>query len=242
MSKEAIRLSAIFNLAEEIYKEKKVIPWTEAIEEALAKQERGEPVALDEYDAGLLNDYGGGNVAWWQDYIRAELGRAYEHYQSQMPTQDGLLAVIKSNTDRQIEWDNKTLEERWLYHEENACPHCGGSGHKDDVEELKGQEPVDSDLLDDARAVLEIIVHDQPAETFRDARALIPKLRERLGLPPIINFTHPQPKREPLTVEQLRQHWQVAKVLDMTDAEIDFADYVLIARDVEALYGIKGEA
>ena len=44
---------------------------------------------------------------------------------------------------------------------------------------------------------------------------------------------------KPLTVEQLREHWQVAKVLDMTDAEIDFADYVLIARDVEALYGIK---
>ena len=55
-------------------------------------------------------------------------------------------------------------------------------------------------------------------------------------------YTHPQLKREPLTVEQLREHWQVAKVLDMTDAEIDFADYVLIARDIEALYGIKGEA
>lgn len=49
-------------------------------------------------------------------------------------------------------------------------------------------------------------------------------------------------KINPLTVEQLREHWQVAKVLDMTDAEIDFADYVLIARDIEALYGIKGEA
>ena len=49
-------------------------------------------------------------------------------------------------------------------------------------------------------------------------------------------------KINPLTVEQLREHWQVAKVLDMTDAEINFADYVLIARDIEALYGIKGEA
>ena len=55
-------------------------------------------------------------------------------------------------------------------------------------------------------------------------------------------YTHPQPKREPLTLEQLREHWQVARVLDMTDAEIDFGDYVLIARDIEALYGIKGEA
>lgn len=49
-------------------------------------------------------------------------------------------------------------------------------------------------------------------------------------------------KREPLRIEKLREHWQVAKVLDMTDSEIDFADYVLIARDVEALHGIKGEA
>lgn len=66
------------------------------------------------------------------------------------------------------------------------------------------QEPVDIDLLDDARAVLEIIVHEEPGDTFRDARALIPKLRERLGLPPIINFTHPQPKREPLADKPVR--------------------------------------
>jgi hypothetical protein len=51
-------------------------------------------------------------------------------------------------------------------------------------------------------------------------------------------YTTPQ-QRKPLTLEQLREHWQVARVLDMTDAEIDFADYVLITRDVEALYGIK---
>jgi hypothetical protein len=47
------------------------------------------------------------------------------------------------------------------------------------------------------------------------------------------------PQRQPLTLNQLREHWQVAKVLDMTDAEIDFADYVLIVRDVEALHGIN---
>jgi hypothetical protein len=45
-----------------------------------------QPVALEEYDAGLLNDYGGGNVEWWKDYIRAELGRAYDHYLSQITT------------------------------------------------------------------------------------------------------------------------------------------------------------
>lgn len=40
----------------------------------------GEP---DRYDAGLLNDYGGGDISWWQDYIRCELDRAHEHYVGQ---------------------------------------------------------------------------------------------------------------------------------------------------------------
>ena len=59
-----------------------------------------------------------------------------------------------------------------------------------------------------------------------------------VNLPRIPLYTTPQ-QRKPLTLEQIREHWQVAKVLDMTDAEIDFADYVLITRDVEALHGIK---
>lgn len=38
---------------------------------------------LDRYDAGLLGNGGGGDVNWWQDYIRAELDRAHEFYQDQ---------------------------------------------------------------------------------------------------------------------------------------------------------------
>ena len=34
------------------------------------------------YDPGLLNDYGGGNVEWWQDYIRAEVERCNDHYEA----------------------------------------------------------------------------------------------------------------------------------------------------------------
>jgi len=37
--------------------------------------------AMPNYDAGLLNDFGGGNVEWWQDYLRAELGRSEQFYQ-----------------------------------------------------------------------------------------------------------------------------------------------------------------
>lgn len=42
---------------------------------------------LEEYDYGNLNDFGGGNVSWWQDYIRSELGRAYEFYQAQIQSE-----------------------------------------------------------------------------------------------------------------------------------------------------------
>lgn len=45
--------------------------------------ERADGAMLDAYDAGLLNDFGGGDVEWWQDYIRAELGRAHDFYASQ---------------------------------------------------------------------------------------------------------------------------------------------------------------
>lgn len=43
---------------------------------------------LDTYDAGLLGDGGGGDVDWWQNYLRAELAAAHDFYQSQV---DGAL-------------------------------------------------------------------------------------------------------------------------------------------------------
>ena len=44
---------------------------------------------LPDYDAGLLNDFGGGDAEWWQDYIRAEIGRANEYWRE-------ALAAVKS--------------------------------------------------------------------------------------------------------------------------------------------------
>lgn len=38
---------------------------------------------LPQYDAGLLNDYGGGNVEWWQNYIRQLLESAHDFYQKE---------------------------------------------------------------------------------------------------------------------------------------------------------------
>lgn len=42
---------------------------------------------IQDYDAGLLNDFGGGNVEWWQDYIRAEIGRANDYWREQVADQ-----------------------------------------------------------------------------------------------------------------------------------------------------------
>lgn len=39
---------------------------------------------LECYDTGLLGNGGGGDVEWWQDYIRVELARAHEFYSDQL--------------------------------------------------------------------------------------------------------------------------------------------------------------
>ena len=52
---------------------------------------------MDTYDAGLLNDYGGGDVGWWQDYLRAELGRAEEFYRNQ---HDSIVAEKDAEIER----------------------------------------------------------------------------------------------------------------------------------------------
>jgi hypothetical protein len=51
-----------------------------------------EELELEEYDAGLLGYFGGGDVEWWQDYIRDLLGRAHDHYQSQVSAHTPKLA------------------------------------------------------------------------------------------------------------------------------------------------------
>ena len=52
--------------------------------ELLAEEEAQKPTApaslVEDYDAGLLNDYGGGKVGWWHDYIREVLTACNEHW------------------------------------------------------------------------------------------------------------------------------------------------------------------
>jgi len=61
---------------------------------------------MDTYDAGLLNDYGGGDVGWWQDYLRAELGRAEEFYRDQhdrlMAEKDAEIARLRDALSKSV--------------------------------------------------------------------------------------------------------------------------------------------
>ena len=41
-----------------------------------------EILSEDDYDTGLINDYGGGNVGWWIGYIHSEIGRCNEHWRT----------------------------------------------------------------------------------------------------------------------------------------------------------------
>ena len=47
---------------------------------------------LPDYDSGVLNDFGGGYVEWWQDYLRAEIGRANDYWRA-------ALAAVKGGSD-----------------------------------------------------------------------------------------------------------------------------------------------
>lgn len=42
---------------------------------------------MTDYDAGPLNDFGGGDVNWWFDYLRAEIGRSNDYWRDAYLTQ-----------------------------------------------------------------------------------------------------------------------------------------------------------
>ncbi|KKL61352.1 hypothetical protein LCGC14_2196150 [marine sediment metagenome] len=35
---------------------------------------------IDDYDPGILNDYGEGDIDWWMDYIRSEISICNDHW------------------------------------------------------------------------------------------------------------------------------------------------------------------
>jgi hypothetical protein len=60
-------------------------PCWEAATEAVEAHSAAPNTPSDEiadYDCGMLNDHGGGNVAWWWDYLRYEIGRCNDYWRS----------------------------------------------------------------------------------------------------------------------------------------------------------------
>lgn len=55
----------------------------EAWNQVAGLQEKLEALQNEQdYDPGFINDYGGGDVGWWQDYIRHEVNRCNEYWRS----------------------------------------------------------------------------------------------------------------------------------------------------------------
>jgi hypothetical protein len=67
-----------------------------------------EDADFSDYDAGLLNNFGGGNVEWWQDYLRAEIGRANDFWRDQV-----------SALSQPHPADERVVEARWREVETN---------------------------------------------------------------------------------------------------------------------------
>ncbi len=99
-------------------------------------------------------------------------------------------------------------------HKHLNCPHCGGSGHIDDVAEK--QEPVahfGSAYVNENGVHVTTVLG--PVAIPQDAKL----------------YTHPQPKREPLTDEQIEKIIKANIILQMNLAGI--------RQDFEAAHGIK---
>lgn len=91
---------------------------------------------LEPYDAGLLNDFGGGNVGWWQDYIRAELGRAYDFYQSQIAAPQPAQATQSEVTGGREAFESCALMEGSLFKRRADDPDKYWDGNVQDDWEL----------------------------------------------------------------------------------------------------------
>jgi len=73
-----------------------------------ATNQAGEVEGLDAYDAGLLGDGGGGDVDWWQNYIRDELERAHEFYSDQVA---GLTAPVTTMPEATVSIVARTVRQ-----------------------------------------------------------------------------------------------------------------------------------
>ena len=88
------------------------------------------------------------------------------------PTVDERLKVMRDN----FQSDGKE-EERWIEHMDHACPHCGGSGHKDDVTP-PAEPPVNETIFEKQDRVLHDMGNPQPKESNQWLREYAAKMSE----------------------------------------------------------------
>ena len=83
-----------------------------------------------------------------------------------------ILKVMRDN----FQSDGKE-EERWIEHMDHACPHCGGSGHKDDVTP-PAEPPVNETIFEKQDRVLHDMGNPQPKESNQWLREYAAKMLE----------------------------------------------------------------
>ncbi len=54
------------------------IQTTELLDEIERLENRDEEI--NDYDPGIINDYGGGMIDWWMSYIKTEIDKCNEHW------------------------------------------------------------------------------------------------------------------------------------------------------------------
>ena len=72
------------------------------------------------YDAGLLSDYGGGNVEWWQDYLRAEIERCNDHYEAEIAALETKVRRLEGENEGFVQWVNDLHSGMYI-----NCVYCG---------------------------------------------------------------------------------------------------------------------
>ena len=90
----------------------------------------------DDYDPGILNDFGGGDVAWWMDYIRTEIDRCNEYWRDQISSSSECSVharVIPQANERQKK-DGWTFDYNLLYDISEFTKNAGYSVGMEEVE------------------------------------------------------------------------------------------------------------
>lgn len=59
---------------------------------------------MQRYDAGLLGDGGGGNVEWWQDYLRVEIERCNDFHQAALSAVEEEIKMLRNILKQVAPW------------------------------------------------------------------------------------------------------------------------------------------